>query len=178
MESRGTVTMTWAAVVILLVTDVLYVVLITSQPPSDNTLTVPFVAGYLALMAVLLALSRRSHPRLLALRTVLRAGPAGGLLLLGTLAAFSIGLPILVAAALAFVIAGRSLPRVGWLPSAATALVAAIVAAAALVVGIDVSQRLIICPPHGTAGGGGSGLVSGPYHYECVNGVLTYHSGS
>ena len=177
MESHGTVTMTWAAVAILLVTDVLYIVLITGQQASDNTLTVPFVAGYMLLMAILLALSLRPHPRLVALRTVLRAGPAGGLLVLGTLAAFSIGLPILIAAALAFVVAGRSLPRPGWKPSAAIALVAAIVAAIVLVGGIDLSQRLIICPAHGTSGGGGSGLVSGPYHYECVNGVLTYHSG-
>jgi hypothetical protein len=179
MESRATVIMTWAAAGILLATDLLYVLLIGSQPnlPPDSVATVPFVAGYLLLMAALLAAALLRRPSMVRARTVLRAGPAGGLLLLGTLAALSIGLPILVAAALSVVLAVRSLPRpLRWRP-VSLGVIAALGAVVLLVGGLELTQRLIVCPAHGTVGGGGSGLISGPYRYECVNGVLSFHNG-
>jgi hypothetical protein len=40
-----------------------------------------------------------------------------------------------------------------------------------------VAQRAIVCPEHGNSAGGGSGLITGPYQYECVNGVARYHGG-
>ena len=180
MEPRATVIMTRAAVAILVLTDALYLVLIFSQPDRspEGTVTVAFIATYMLVMASLLATSMSSRPRIVASRTTLRGGPAGGLLLLGTLAAFSIGLPILVAAGLAIVGATRSVPRPGWKAPAALGALAALAAVIILVAGIDLSQRLIICPAHGIATGSGSGLVSGPYHYECSNGSLTFHSGS
>jgi hypothetical protein len=179
MEPRSVKVMTWAAVAILVVTDVAYLVLINSQGslPADATFTVPFVAAYTLLMAGLLAVALIADPRVIAARALLRAGSAGGLLLLGTLAAFSIGLPILVAGALAVVLAARSLPRPAWRRPAGFALLAAVAAVGVLVGGLEVTQRMIVCPAQGTSGGAGSGLVSGPYHYECVNGVLSFHSG-
>jgi hypothetical protein len=180
VEARATVILTRVAVVIVLLTDALYVALIASQPDQspDSRVTVPFIAGYMLVMAGLLAASLLSRPRILAVRTLLRAGPAGGLLLLGTLAAFSIGLPILVASALGIVGAARSLPRPAWRRPAAVGALAALTSVVVLVAGIDVSERVIICPASGVISGSGSGLVSGPYHYECQNGVLTFHPSS
>jgi hypothetical protein len=55
---------------------------------------------------------------------------------------------------------------------------AALVAVAVLIAGFEVTERVIVCPESGTVGGGGSGFVTGSYHYQCVNGRLTFMSGS
>jgi hypothetical protein len=54
-------------------------------------------------------------------------------------------------------------------------LVAAVAAVALLLGGLEVTERLVVCPETGTSGGGGSGLLTGPYRYECNNGRLTFH---
>ncbi|MFI5284138.1 MAG: hypothetical protein ACHQ0J_13560 [Candidatus Dormibacterales bacterium] len=179
MESRATSVMMSVAIAILLLTDALYLALIFSQQerPSVDTVSVGFIAAYMLLMAALLAASLSSHPRVVVARPLLRGAPAGGLLLLGTLAAFSIGLPLLAAAALAIIGTVRSVPRPRWRPPAALGALAAVAGVVVLVAGIDVTQRVIICPASGVAAGSGSGLVSGPYHYECSNGVLTFRAG-
>jgi hypothetical protein len=43
--------------------------------------------------------------------------------------------------------------------------------------GFEASERVIACAPTGVETGSGSGLLSGPYHYTCVNGKLTVYPG-
>ena len=43
--------------------------------------------------------------------------------------------------------------------------------------GFEASERAISCSPSGFESGSGSGLLSGPYHYTCVNGKLTLYPG-
>ncbi|MHB8588191.1 MAG: hypothetical protein ACYDA0_04960 [Candidatus Dormibacteraceae bacterium] len=63
-------------------------------------------------------------------------------------------------------------------PSSLSSVVAAVVVVVVLVAAFEASERMIVCPAHGVAGGGGTGLVTDPYHYDCVNGRLSFHSGS
>ena len=97
---------------------------------------------------------------------------------LGALAIFSIGLPLLIAGAMATAAAVRTVrgPFLG--ASSISAVAAAAVAVVVLVAGFEVTERIIVCPAHGSSGGGGTGLVTGPYYYDCVNGQLTFHAGS
>jgi hypothetical protein len=177
-DSRAARFMTWFALVLALATDVVYLLLILGQggAPSD-VVTVAFVASYLAALAALLA---ASLPRRWSavVRLSLRAAAAGGLLVLGVLAIFSIGLPLLIAGAMAVGAAVRTLRGPFLSTSSISAVAAAAVAVVVLVAGFEVTERLIVCPAHGSSGGGGTGLVTGPYYYDCVNGQLTFHSGS
>jgi hypothetical protein len=114
---------TWIAFGIALITDFGYWLIIRvqeNQPP--DLFTVPFVAGYIALMGALLGISVTGRERVVRLRPALRAGAAA--------------------------------------------------------VGFEVSARIIVCPKTGSASGSGPGLVTGGYHYECVDGRLHMHSGS
>jgi hypothetical protein len=175
---RLTATLVWASVVLALGVLVAYVLLIRAQgEPLPDAFTVPFVAGYLALMAVLMWLSLVDHPRLASMRPALRGAGAAGLLVLGVIAAASIGLPILVAGVLATIAAVRALagPQIG--KAVLFEVASAVIAVIVLVGGFEVTQRLILCPPTGTIGGGGSGFVTGAYHYQCVDGKLTMYSG-
>ena len=106
------------APLVLVVADlVVYGVLLTSQggPPPDSAAIVPFVSGYMLLMAVVLALTLGGQPFLVTMRPAMLAATAAGLLLLGFFALFSIGLPLFVAGILAAIaglraaLAGRSL---------------------------------------------------------------------
>lgn len=177
-DSRAARFMTWFALVFALATDAVYLLLILGQggAPSD-VVTVAFVASYLAALAALLA---ASLPRRWSavVRLSLRAAAAGGLLVLGILAIFSIGLPLLIAGAMAVGAAVRTLRGPFLSTSSISAVAAAAVAVVVLVAGFEVTERLIVCPAHGSSGGGGTGLVTGPYYYDCVNGQLTFHSGS
>jgi hypothetical protein len=177
-DSRAARFMTWFALVFALATDAVYLLLILGQggAPSD-VVTVAFVASYLAALAALLA---ASLPRRWSavVRLSLRAAAAGGLLVLGVLAIFSIGLPLLIAGAMAIGAAVRTLRGPFLSTSSISAVAAAAVAVVVLVAGFEVTERLIVCPAHGSSGGGGTGLVTGPYYYDCVNGQLTFHSGS
>jgi small-conductance mechanosensitive channel len=171
-------TVVWASIVLVVGVVIAYLLLIRAQgqtPP--DAVTVPFVATYLTLMAVLLWLSLLDRPLLASVRPALRAAASAGLLLLGIFAAASIGLPIFAAGILAAIAAFRTLfgphRRNAILSEIAAALIAVIV----LVGGFEVTQRLIFCPPTGTSTGSGSGFVTGGYHYECVDGTLTMHSG-
>src|ERR1700694_5540908 len=96
--ARPTAVVVWAAMILVLADLVVYGLLIRGQgEPQPDAFTVPFVAGYLALMAVALWLSLLDRPTLVTLRPALRATAAAGLLVLGILAAMSIGLPIFAA---------------------------------------------------------------------------------
>jgi len=171
--------MTWFALVVAVATCIAYTLLVRAQGGYGglDVLTVPFVTGYMLLMGVLLAVSlQRALP--VNLRMPLRAAAAGGLLVLGILALFSIGLPLVVAGAMATGATVRTLRGPHLTATALTAVAGAVVAVALLVAGFEANQRYIVCPAHGTYGGGGSGLVTGPYHYDCVDGRLTYSSGA
>jgi hypothetical protein len=175
---RPTAVVIWAALVLVLADLIVYLLLIRGQgEPQPDAFTVPFVAGYLAIMAVLLWLSLLDRPRLVRLRPAFRATSAAGLLLLGIFAAFSIGLPIFVAGVLATIAAIRALAGPRMRSAVLSEIAAAVIAVVVLVGGFEVTQRLIVCPPSGTMGGSGSGFLTGGYHYQCNNGTLTWYSG-
>jgi hypothetical protein len=90
---------------------------------------------------------------------------------------FSIGLPLVIAGAMAAAATARTMLGHRGMVSSLSALAAAVTAIAILIAGFEVTERLIVCPDHGSMGGGGSGFVTGPYQYECVDGKLTFHSG-
>jgi len=178
IDTRPARFMTWFALVFALATDAAYLLLKLGQ--SDTALyvfTVAFVACYLVALAALLgaSLMRRWSA---GIRLSLRAGAAAGLLVLGVLAISSIGLPLLIAGAMATGATVRTLLGPFVTPSSLSAVAAAVLAVVVLVVGFEVTERAIVCPAHGSASGGGTGLVTGPYYYDCVNGKLTFHSGS
>jgi hypothetical protein len=167
----------WIAFVIVGITAFGYVLIIRAQetyPPE--ALAVPFVAGYLALMAAMLGVSLRAGRLAVRLRPVLRAGAAAGLLVMGALALMSIGILLVVAGGLATATAVMTLVGRHWSTFLYEAA-AAFVALALLVAGFEATDRLIICPAKGVSGGSGYGLVTGGYHYTCVDGHLDLREG-
>jgi hypothetical protein len=165
------------ALVIVIATDVLYVAVINAQGSSDPMVYVPrFIASYLAVMAAMIGVALLPRREVVEIRVPLRAAGAGGLLVMGLIGAFSIGLPLVVAGILTTVALSRtaSVPASRW--TRLLGLAAAVLAVAVLVVGLEVSMRMIRCPETGTSVGGGSGLVTGPYSYECRNGQLHWTS--
>jgi len=184
MDTRPARFMTWFAFIVVLATDIAYLLLIRAQnTPSTqagaapDVFTVPFVAIYLVAVAALLAASlmHRLRP---SLRFALRTAAASGLLVLGVLSLFSIGLPLVVAGAMATGATVRTLRGPVLTFSSLFAVGAAVTAVVVLIAGFEVTERLIVCPAHGSSGGGGTGFVTGPYYYDCVDGRLTFHSGS
>ena len=165
------------ALAIVLATDVLYIGLIEAQGPGPEAYLPRFVASYLAVMAALIGIALLPQPEIAAIRVPMRAAAAGGLLALGFIAAFSIGLPLVGAGVLTTVALTRTSreprSRLGRLAG----LGAALLAVGLLIAGFEVTERLIVCPQTGTAGGSGSGFVTGAYHYECVDGRLHWLSG-
>ena len=156
---------------------VLYVSISRTQggggPPTPDVLTVPFVASYIALMGGLLAASLFVPP---ALRPALRGAAAAGLLVLGWLAIFSIGVAILIAAGLAI---GSTVLALNERPGArpvASAVVAGVLAVVVLVAGFEFSWHYLVCPPTGQQGGTTAEFLPGHFAtYECNDGVLTTH---
>jgi hypothetical protein len=177
-DGRTTRILVLVAAVLVLVGDAGYLWLISTQggyPP--DAFTVPFVAGYLALMAAMLGLSLLKASVLVRLRPALRAGSAAGLLVLGVLAITSVGLPFVIAGALAAGAAVRTLAGRPRRQAVITEVGAAAIALVVLVAGFEVTERLIVCPAQGVSGGSGYGIVSGGYHWQCVDGKLTFASG-
>jgi len=174
--SREGRTLRWLVIVPIVgavLDDMAYVVLIAGQPehPPD-IFTVPFVAAFIALMAGLLALSLGGSPLAVRLRPALRAGAAAGLIVLGVLGAFSIGLPLLVAGFVATGAAIRTLAGGGF-PAVALEVAAAVLTVALLVVGFEVTARVIVCPPYGgSSGGTWPGIVTHGFTWECSGGRL------
>jgi hypothetical protein len=174
--SREGRTLRWLVVVpivIAVLDDIAYVALIASQPEhAPDIFTVPFVATFIALMAALLALSLAGSPLVVTLRPALRAGAAAGLVVLGVLGAFSIGLPLLFAGFLATGAAIRTLAG-GGLPAVTAEIAAAVLAIALLVVGFEVTARVIVCPTDGSSSGGSwPGIVTHGFSWECSGGRL------
>jgi hypothetical protein len=178
MEGRATRVLVAVAIVIVVLVDALYLAIVVNQSPRPpEVLTFPFVASYLVVMIVLLAVSLMRRWSF-GVRTGLRAAAAGGLLVLGVLALFSVGLPLVIAGGLAAAATVRTLRGPVFTPSNLLGAASAVVAVVVLIAGFEVTQRVIVCPAHGSMGGGGTGFVTGPYYYDCVNGQLTVHSGS
>jgi hypothetical protein len=171
--------MRWLAViaaVIAALTDILYYGVVVGQGDHDPIRwRVAFVATFIAVLAITAALSARVSAS--AWRPALLGLSAIGLLAMGYIAIFSIGLPLLFAGALAFIALVISLTAsrqpAGLLKAGAGALIALVI----FVGGFEASERVIACAPTGVETGSGSGLLSGPYHYTCVNGKLTVYPG-
>jgi hypothetical protein len=163
------------AFAIVLATDILYVGLIGSQGQDFQPYVPRFVASYLAVMAALIVIALLPRPEIFAIRLPMRAAAAGGLLALGFLAAFSIGLPLVVAGVLTTVALTRTSRRPGSALRRLAGLGAALLAIGLLVAGLEITGRLIVCPETGTGSGTGSGLVTGSYSYECNQGSLRIH---
>jgi hypothetical protein len=176
---RGTAALIWGSMVLVVAAFVAYLLLIRGQgdTPPDSVAVVPFVSGYLVFMAVLLWLATLDQPRLATLRPAMLAAAGAGLLLLGIFAMFSIGLPIFLAGVLASIAAVRVLVGMNSRKALVSEIAAAVIAVTVLVGGFGVSSRIIVCPPTGTMGGGGSGFLTPAYHYQCVNGKLTWYPG-
>ena len=160
------------AVVATAATAAAYVSIIRSQGEqgTPDVLTVPFVAGYQLLMALLL-LASLVVPA--AARPAFRGAASAGLLVLGWLAAMSIGIPLLLAAGLAIgstVLAIDSRPGLRSLISAG---VAGVLAVALLVGGFEFTWNHLVCPPTGESGGSTASFLGHGSSYDCNNGVLT-----
>src|SRR5690348_9393387 len=123
-------------------------------------------------MALLLLASLLVSP---SVRPALRAGPAGGLLVLGWLGAMSIGIPLLLAAGLAM---GATVLAIDARPGRRVVVSVAIAAAVAIVVlvaGFEFSWHYLVCPPTGESGGTTASFLGHATIYDCNNGVLTTH---
>src|SRR5258708_18458185 len=157
IDTRPARFMTWFALIFAPATGGVYLLLILGQGGAQaDIVTVGFVASYLVLLAALLAasLSRRWSA---VVRLSLRAGATSGLLVLGVLAIFSIGLPLLIAGAMATGATVRTLRGPFLTASSLSAVAAAAVAVVVLVAGVVVTERPIVCPTHGSARSRGPG---------------------
>src|ERR1700694_815419 len=168
--------MPWAGVgaaIIAAAVDVLY---LGTASGDAQFLRVPFVAGFIALMAICAALSARASA--LRWRPLLLGISSAGLILLGVIGIFSIGLPLLVAGLLALVglinslSRPRSAPRRSGRVTAGMAAGGALLAVVGLLGGFILTEWAIRCPAHGVMGGSGSSLFGGSA-YSCDNGTLT-----
>ncbi|HVS04554.1 MAG TPA: hypothetical protein VHK65_00085 [Candidatus Dormibacteraeota bacterium] len=169
--------MPWAGVgaaIIAAADDILYVGAASSDA---QFLRVPFVAGFIALMAICTGLSARASAT--RWRPPLLGISAAGLLLLGVIGILSIGLPLLVAGLLALVGLINALSRPGSAPgrsgraAAGMAAGGALLAAVVLLGGFILTELAIRCPTRGVMGGSGPSLIGGSYAYSCDNGKLT-----
>ena len=174
--------MRWTGIVAAIIAatvDVLYIGIVNTQGASDpEFLRVPFVAAFIALMAICAALSARAS--VAQFRPLLLGFSAAGLLLLGFFAIFSIGLPLLVAGLVALGGLINSLGRVRLADQASAkaagggmAAGGAVIAVVILLGGFSLAELAISCPAHGTMSGGGLGVLGGSYSYSCNNGSLT-----
>ena len=176
MERRSVLIPSIVAFAMVLATDVLFAALINSQGGFNPMPYTPrFVGAYLAVMAAVVAIALVPRPEIVPIRATMRAGAAGGLLMLGFISAFSIGPPLVVAGLLVTFALSRTQRATRRRAAQLSGLVAAALAVVVLLAGFEVTQRLIVCPDTGTMAGGGAGFVTGPYQYECNNGQLTYH---
>ena len=171
--------MVWVAIALVLADVIAYRAILGAQggPPPDSAAVVPFVGGYMLLMAALLGLCLLGNARVAMLRPAMLAAAAAGLLLLGFFALFSIGLPLSVAGILSAIAAIRSLSGRNGRSAVLSEVAGAVTALMVLVGGFEITQSIIVCPPTGTMAGSSSGFLTGPYHYRCDNGTLRWYSG-
>jgi hypothetical protein len=163
--------------VVVATVDALYIwyVVFVQGATSDLPWRVPFVAAYLGVVAICAVLFATASSPIW--RIALVGASAGGLLVLGFFALFSIGLPLVVmglllAVALVSAINSGSRRSVAAGASIAGALAAVLV----LLAGFEITGRIIACPPGAVSGSGGGGFLSESYSYTCQNGraIVTY----
>jgi hypothetical protein len=138
MERTSVLLTSILAATAVLAVDVLYVAVIVAQGPGPNPYVPFFVSGYLALMAVLIVVALIPRPGLARLRVPLRAAAAAGLLVLGMIAAFTIGLPIVIAGLLVVFGLVKTRPAGSRWPGAA----ASVVSVGVLVAGFQLTEGL------------------------------------
>ncbi len=167
-----------SAVTVACAVDIVYVSQIIGPPggrPDPLVWRSPFVAFFIAMMAIAAALAVR--PSTVGWRTLLLGLSAVGLLAMGYLAIFSLGLPLLVAGLGVLVVligaVAASRQPAGVLRAAAGGLLALVI----FFGGLELTARAISCPAHGFEGGTGSSFFGDPYHYLCVDGKLTIRPG-
>jgi hypothetical protein len=166
------------AVIVACAVDIVYVSQIIGPPggrPDPLVWRSPFVAFFIAVMAIAAALAIR--PSAAGGRTVLLGLSSVGLLAMGYLAIFSVGLPLLVAGlgllvALIYAVVASGQPA-GVMRAAAGGLLALVI----FFGGFELTAQAITCPVHAFEGGTGSSFLGGPYHYTCVDGKLTIRPG-
>ena len=173
--------MRWAGVgaaIIAATVDVLYLGILSTQGGSASQfLRAPFGAAFITLMAICAALSSVASAR--RWRSLLLGVSAGGLMLLGYLTMFSIGLPLVLAGALAglglikTLGEARSSGERSGRAAIATGAGGAVLAVVVLLAGVSFTELAIRCPSNGQEGGSGFSLLGGIYQYRCDNGVLT-----
>lgn len=176
MERRLVVWLSAVAFAIVTAVDIFYVALVKAQGPARQPYISRFVAAYMAVVAAMIVISLLPRPEIVRIRVAMRAAAAGGLFTLGFVAAFTIGPPLVLAGFLVFLVLTRTARETRSRPARLSGLVAAALAVVVLLAGLEVTQRLVDCPAQGSVAGGGSGLLTGPYQYECVNGVAHFHS--
>ena len=175
MERSSVLITSLVAIAIVFTVDVIYVGVINSQGPPPDLYTPRFVASYLAVLGALVVVSLVPRHEIAVIRVPLRAAAAAGLLVVVFVSAFSIGPPLALAGFLVFFALVRTARPPGSVPRW-SGLVAAALAVVLLIGGFEVTQRLIVCPASGQLSVDGSGFVTGPYHYECVDGALHWRS--
>jgi hypothetical protein len=166
-----------AAAVIAATVDILYYGMVSHVGAHDPLgWRVAFVAVFIAALAMIAALSARESAS--AWRSALLGVSAIGLLAMGFISIFSIGLPLVLAGGLAFVALIASLTTSRQPASILKAGAGGLLALTIFVGGFEATERAITCPATGAETGSGSGLLSGPYHDTCLNGKLTVYPGA
>lgn len=158
--------------ILVVVVDVLYVryIVFVQGATSDQPWRVPFVASYLAAIAICALLSATLPAG--SWRLAFIGAATAGLLVLGFFGLFSIGLPLFLMGLVAVGIlvgsdhASPITPRGG--RRVDHGILAAVVV---LMAGFEITARIIACPHGAVSGGGsGSGFLTGSYSYTCENG--------
>src|SRR5260370_42419099 len=163
------------AIVVAEADEALYLFVIFNQSPrAPDVLTVPFVASFIQLMAILVGISLLSSAAVVRLRPALGVGAAAGLLVLGVIGAFSVGAPLFLAGAVVLGVAVRTVSRTPALLSILSAFAAALVVVALMVAGVEVTARVIECPADGSSSGSWSGLVTSGFSWNCVGGQVQF----
>jgi len=138
-------------------------------------LRVPFVAAFLAMMAICAILSSRSSSG--AWRAFLLGASTAGLLLLGLLAAFSIGAPLVLAGALTVIallgLLSPSTSPIGARVHLVRAAAGAVLSITILMAGLEATEFALRCPTTGKESGSGLTVLGQSYQYFCDNGRLT-----
>jgi hypothetical protein len=139
MERTSVLLTSILAAAAVLAIDVVYVALIVFQGPGPNPYVPFFVSAYLALMAALIVVALIPRPEIMRWRVPLRAAAAGGLLVLGMLAVFTIGMPIVIAGLLVVFSLLKTRPAGARWPGA----VSASIAIAVLLAGFQLTEGLL-----------------------------------
>jgi hypothetical protein len=160
------------AIAAIVAIEALYLGMIYNQggPEPDTTWITPFVAGYLALVGLLLVVSLLASG---ALRAGVLGAASGGLVVMGALAAFSIGLAVLVAAGLSIAALVVSVARRPLTKTVVSAIAGFVLSIAFLIAGFQVAWQHIECPATGQSGGTTASFIGPGVSYECNNGRLT-----